>query len=351
LKNLDYYLEDLENRINEEEEELLYQEWVSFAEGRNDCAPFVPKVRTPSPPCVEWPEIKINDALKDENLMILSQFKLCSDILKNGTSNIMSVRANYGVGIIPSMFGAKVFEMPYEANCLPNVYPLEGGWNSTVAFLDSDYPSFENGWGKHVISVGEKYMEIKERYPKIGRYVRIDHPDCQGPMDLCELLWGSEIFVQFYDNPEDMLNILKKITEFYRIFLDYWFSIVPNQDAYHSYFGRLHKGAIAIRDDSCMNLSPSIYEEFVFPFDQELLSYFNGGLIHFCGRGDHFIRKMSETKHLYGIDMSQPHLNNMEVILSNTVDKGIVLLTVKGDFCSEENLRKNNHRYSLLSII
>lgn len=33
-----------------------------------------------------------------------------------------------------------------------------------------------------------------------------------------------------------------------------------------------------------MYLSPDVYREFIFPYHQELLSYFGGGAIHSCGR-------------------------------------------------------------------
>ncbi len=75
-----------------------------------------------------------------------------------------------------------------------------------------------------------------------------------------------------------------------------------------------------------MNLSPPMYEEFVRPHDQRIFDELGGGIIHFCGRGDHFIAAMSEMTGLYGIAMSQPHLNDMEVIYANTVDKGIGLV-------------------------
>jgi hypothetical protein len=75
-----------------------------------------------------------------------------------------------------------------------------------------------------------------------------------------------------------------------------------------------------------MNISPEIYREFSAPYDQKLLDYYDGGIVHFCGRGDHYIDIMSELDGLYGINMSQPECNDMEKIYKNTVDKGIKIL-------------------------
>ena len=51
-----------------------------------------------------------------------------------------------------------------------------------------------------------------------------------------------------------------------------------------------------------------------------------GGVIHFCGRGDHYIHLLKTIPNIYGVNMSQPHLNDMATIYQNTVDCGIQLL-------------------------
>jgi uroporphyrinogen-III decarboxylase len=79
-----------------------------------------------------------------------------------------------------------------------------------------------------------------------------------------------------------------------------------------------------------MNLSPEAYAQFIRPMDQRILDEFGGGQIHFCGRGDHFIEAMCQMNGLSAIAMSQPHLNDMEKIYRNTVDKGIKLLMFNG---------------------
>ncbi len=85
-----------------------------------------------------------------------------------------------------------------------------------------------------------------------------------------------------------------------------------------------HRGAIVLRDDSAMNLSPELYKEFAAPYDEELLKRFGGGVVHFCGRGDHYIEELCSIPYVTGVNMSQPHLNDMEKIYRNTVDKGLL---------------------------
>jgi uroporphyrinogen-III decarboxylase len=91
----------------------------------------------------------------------------------------------------------------------------------------------------------------------------------------------------------------------------------------------VHRGKILLRDDSAMNLSCAMYDEFIKPYDQRLLDELGGGGIHFCGKGDHFIESASSMRGLTCVDMSQPEYNDLEAILRNTVDKGINLLQLQ----------------------
>ena len=347
---LDQYLTDLENRLDSNQEEMLRQAWIDFADGKVEATgqPFCPPQRIPSAPSLTWPEININDALADEDLMVLSQFKMCSDQLASGSGLLLSVRANYGVGIVPSFFGAEPFIMPREMNCLPNVKPLAGGLTALEKLAADPIPDLDRGYGPHIFSIARRYVEIRQTYPKIGRYIRVDHPDGQGPFDVTELLWGSDIFYSLYDDPDLVHAVLRKITTFYRMFMDRWFQVMPVPDAYHAYFGRLHRGKITIRDDSAMNLSPELCRTFVHPYDAELLAHFGGGAIHFCGRGDHYIADMVQSAHLAAIDLSQPHLNDMDQILSQTIDRGINLHTSQTDSLRAIDLTRHAaHRLSV----
>ena len=63
------------------------------------------------------------------------------------------------------------------------------------------------------------------------------------------------------------------------------------------------------------------------PYDKKLLERYGGGVIHFCGRGDHYIELLSTLPQVYGINMSQPECNDMETIYKHTVEKGIKILS------------------------
>ena len=319
---LSRYLDDLEARLNVAEETRLREEWLSWTRHENACRPFLPGKRTPVPSTLEWPHVNINDAIQDDELSLYRELEGVHLNLTRGTNAILRVRANYGVGNVATAFGAPLFIMPYETDTLPNVRAL--GEEKAKALIEADLPPIDAGNFAAVLRIAARFQEIRRKYPKIAQCLRIEQPDLQGPMDNLELIWGSSLFYALYDEPETIHALLSHLTRFIERFMDYWLELFPNEYGVASYFRHIEKGAIAVRDDSAMNLSPDFYEEFIAPYDGKLLRKY-GGIVHFCGRGDHYIEKLASLEGLNGINMSQPHLNNMEKIFSSTIDRGIHL--------------------------
>ena len=135
------------------------------------------------------------------------------------------------------------------------------------------------------------------------------------------------MFLAFYDDTPLLTDFLQRATDHYVTFLRAWCDLVEPNLAYSTHWGLRLKGYPMIRNDSLMNLSPDCYTEFIRRHDARIIGEFGGrGAIHFCGRGDHFIEAMSQIEGLTAINLSQPHLNDMETIYAHTVDKGIKLI-------------------------
>lgn len=341
------YLDDLENRINEQEEEDLLKQWTGFAEGVFHGDIFMPRRKVSSPPRLTWPEININNALNDCDKMLLHQYKLCSTSIENADGSILSIRANYGTSIIPSLFDVELFIMDEIHNTLPTSRPIPGGIDAVKKLIDGGIPDIYGGYGRKVFETGRRMAEIKKEYDKIGRFVHIYHPDLQGPMDICELLVGSEIFILMLDYPELIHELLNLVTQTYIAFMKEWQKIVPQNSPYAVHWGMLHKGCIMLRDDSAMNISPAMFEEFVKPYDQRLFDEFGGGALHFCGRGDHYIESASGMTGLYAINMSQPEYNRLDVIFRNTLHRGISIIGFPEDAAKQELAKGTGFRSSL----
>ena len=319
-------MEDLQQRIDEQQERENYESWLDFL--RNECTDdiFIPPVRNPAPPKITWPEVSVNQAIKDVTAMLLQEFKGCSDVLTRGGSSRMNVRCNYGTGILPSLFGCELFMMDETLNELPAAKPL-GSSERVKAVLEKGIPDVRKGLGGKVFQSAERFLEAFEKYPVLKRNVALYHPDLQGPIDAAEVIWGSEIFYAFYDEPDMVRDLLSLITDTYIAFMRQWYALVGQAGEYSVHWGILYRGVLMLRDDSLVNLSPETYTKLIRPCDQKLFDEFGGvGAIHFCGRGDHYIEAMSEMAGLSAIAMSQPELNDMETIYRHTVDKGIKLI-------------------------
>src|SRR5690606_3411605 len=152
-----------------------------------------------------------------------------------------------------------------------------------------------------------------QRYPKIGRWVHIYHPDLQGPMDVLEMLWGSDYFLELIDRPDLVHAFLDLITRTYEAVMRRWLEIVPpDRDGWSTHWNLAIRGTLMLRNGSAMPPPPDAFVQSTSPYDQRLLDAFGGGAMHACGRIDHFIAPASAMRGLYGFNMTQPHLNDME---------------------------------------
>ena len=339
-------IEDIERRIDPETEDDFKKQWEDFLYDRFDGDIFVPKRKKLSPPAVKISGININDAINDYDLMMRAQMTMVSGALNREVNNL-AVRANYGTGIMTSIFGAEVFMMPRENNTLPTTKSLNDT-EKLCAIVDKGAPDIMNGFGRNVFEFGELCREVFAKYPKINKYVTVYHPDTQGPLDILELLWGGEMFYAMYDEPELVHDAMKLVTDTYKSVMDKWYEMFPKKTDLNPHWANLwHRGAILIRSDSAMNISPEQYSEFSAPYDSHLLEYYGGGAIHFCGRGDHYIDIMSQFPLLYGINMSQPEYNDMEKIYQSTVDKGIKILAFRKDQALNDISREGGFHHNL----
>ncbi len=337
---LEKCLNDLEERISTDIEDELYRQWVDFVEGRFGGDLFNPQRRAKLPAGFNWVEeaarhfggsvaklgqFPVNDALESYEIMALQQYYAASYNLENGNGLLMTIRSNYGTCIMPSLFGAKLYIMPEETNTLPTNYPLD--YAEIAELVEAGIPNLDGGLSAKVFEMAEFFKYINSRYPKIAKYVHIIHPDLQGVMDVCELLWGSGLLLALYQEPQLVKSLFSLVCDTYIAFMEKWERALPFADDYNVHWGVLHKGKIILRSDSVMNISPQMYEEFEFPYQQKLLNHFTGGL-HSCGRCDHYYNKAAEIEGLFTVNLSQPEYNDMEKIYVGTVDKGKTIFSL-----------------------
>lgn len=324
---LEHYLAKFERLIDPRREERIAERFQHiFCWEDVECLPFC---WSDLPPVADqdWPDYPYNDTFIDREKMLLSQ--LCPAFLHYATGDDypLGIRANYGTVILPSILGAR---WQLTDNSMPWAHHLEGR-DDIRRLIDAGIPASRSGLGAACLDTANYYREVLSAYPGLAGAVRIYHPDLQGPFDVAHLLWGPDIFLALYDCPEMVHELLGLVTQTYIAWLKQWKVALGEENAWTVHWNIWQRGGVMLRDDTAVMLSAKQYREFVQPYDQQVLDVF-GGCIHFCGRGDQFVGDMTQSSHLYGLNITQPELNNMTRIWEMCQTRQIVLLDINESY-------------------
>lgn len=321
MSQLQRYLAKFEKAIDPDRYEAIEQAYRDlFAWQEMDPLPFI---WSSLPPVADddWPIPAYNDTFVDRELMLLDQLRPCFLHHQTGDQFPLCIRTNYGTVILPSILGA---QWQLTENSMPWAHHLPDR-NAIRALVDGGVPNLRDGLGGTCFDTASYYHEALAPYPKLARYCRIYHPDLQGPFDVAHLLWGPDIFLSLYDEPELVHSLLDLVTETYIAYLQAWRAHVGEDEPWTAHWTFLMRGGAMLRDDTPVMLRTAQYEEFVKPYDQRVLDAF-GGCIHYCGCGDAFIESMSTSRNLYGINISQPDWNDMDRFWRAVTTNSLVVL-------------------------
>jgi len=324
-RDLAPWLDDLEARIDAADEDRLLGEWKAFAAGEWKEPLFRPRRSRQAPPAIVWPAIPIDEAVDDPRSMLLRQFAGCSQRLASGDGGLMCVRSDYGTGIMPSFFGVPVVKMPRTMDTLPGTLPL--GSEAMRPLAAAGAPPLSAGLWPLVREIGAAFVACLAPRPKLRRHVHVYHPDMQGPMDVLEMVWGSECFTAFVEDAELAHTLLDLITGTYERAMADWDAVVPDRDpGFCAHWGMMHRGHIMLRDDSAMNLSPRMFRELIAPYDARLLERCGGGAMHACGRTGHYLGQATALPGLRAFNFGQPEMNDPKVIQRDVIDRKVPIV-------------------------
>ncbi len=272
--------------------------------------------------------------------MMYNELVSCVPHIQSGTG-IPMIRANYGVGTLPSLFGltCKILN-----NNMPWVEHVTK--DQVKEIISKGIPNLDTGFGRRLTLTHEFYQEKLEKYPKCRDFIKIYHPDFQGPLDVAHLIYGSDIYMDMYDEPELVHELLELVTDTYieimkrtkkeindeygencfhwshlyggmydepelvhellELVTDTYIEIMKRtkkeiNDEYGEncfHWSHLYGGHVVVRNDSAVNISADMYKEFVQPYDEKILEAFGGGSIHYCGKADQWVFDMLRTKNL-----------------------------------------------------
>ena len=219
--------------------------------------------------------------------------------IESDSDGIPMIRANYGVGILPSAFGVNCRIVNDSMPWCDSV-----GREGAQKILLKGMPDIGAGFGQKVLDAYAFFKEQLSAYPKCKQAIKLYHPDYQGAFDIAHLIFGADIYWELYDDPDFVCDLMQLISQTYVRNLKFIKQLIQDEtEGYVYHWGHLFPGSVVLRDDSAVNLSKDMYNEFIAPFNNQILSEFGSGSVHFCGRADQWVFEMAKQPKILGYNV------------------------------------------------
>ena len=283
---------------------------------------------TEAPELNNFVHYTLKDQFFNKEKMILEQLKGLVGFAKAGGDAQFSIRANLGVGVVPSIFGLKpIFTQDDQMPWFVRMDPFGKGTLSKEEVQNLDIPGDIRNRG--LIPTAIEYIEYFKS--KIKNGVNIYCFDTQGPFDIAHLIRGPQIYTDLYDDPEFVHRLMDISTRVY-IETTKIFKEAAGEPLCSGYHGSLclymDGGGVRLCDDSSTNLSPHLFREFSLPYIKRALSPFGGGWVHFCGNSNHLLDMYLEVEEIKGLNFGNPEKYDYESIMTKMISKGKFYLGV-----------------------
>ena len=188
------------------------------------------------------------------------------------TALTKTVPWNPGVTMEPSLFGVKAVYQPDKE-----------AWESHESYLVSDYsdlaslktPDFyDNEAMRHIHSMYRQLCEITDR---VAPDFSISFPRWRrSPFgNACSLRGMERLCLDFYENPDFVHELMSFVT----------CSRMEWENSCNSFLGQSCNSCILANDEvNCPTVSPSLYEQFIMPYEKQLIEYYGEfEYFHSCG--------------------------------------------------------------------
>jgi len=258
-------------------------------------------------PVPGWPTFSYREGFYDMEKMLLNELSQVWVGAHVRDDRMYTIRANYGVGIVPSMFGCEI--VLTDDNAMPWCYPISDKVVDEV--LESGEVDIEAGLGSKVAETMRFYQDVLSDYENISRCVNIYCCDTQGPFDIAHLVMGPRIYTEVYDNPDRVHRLLEITSQTYiRVTRAQKELTGEGYDwSYHSQM--MSRGGTRLCDDTATNLSTACYREFLKGYNERVLCELGGGWVHYCGDGRQIRSEVLSTRGALGINFGNPEMQDI----------------------------------------
>lgn len=206
---------------------------------------------------------------------------------------IPSVTARYGIAEHSAFMGG---EVSFTENTSWHHQYVEDYSNYTLSKMDES-----NIW-RNIVIEGMKYLKSKVKDEFFVRYRGAD-----GPLDIVNALRGNDIFYDFYDEEDGILELTSKsadaiiymLKEQQKIVTQYKGFVISGFDVLMpvGYAGHLSVDATTM-------LSDEMFRKFEIPFLERIADSFDGLFFHTHSVGSHVLPAISEIKKIKFMEIS-----------------------------------------------
>jgi len=200
----------------------------------------------------------------------------------------------YGTGVTASAFGVGV-------DFLPKMDPT------------TEVPDFPNpdDIDKMTIPDFEKAGIMPKVLETINYFMaNSDLPVCftdnHGPLTLAVQIIGyDKLFYWMHDYPKKIHALMDLLSDTVIEWVKFQKQIIgqPLSHCFGNQGVYVPEGVgVWFSDDDAVIISDTLYKEFVVPYNEKILKFFDGGIIHFCGNGNQHIENFKSMEYLRGIN-------------------------------------------------
>ncbi len=279
----------------------------------------IPTVITYPLPVSEWPLYTLKEIIFDRDKMLLNELRPLYASAKLKDDRLYGIRANYGTGLVASLFGCPIHVFDH---ALPIATALP--CRSLETLLDRGIPEIESGYMGQALETVAYFREVLSPYHQLSRNIGSQLLDIQGPFDNACIVCGSQIFLDLYDRPRWVHDILQLMTDT----IDRVVTIHREIDGcpMEEHDGAWnHLGGICVRNDSTVNLSGEQYNNHVAPFDRRLYGK-TSGWMHWCGQASQWWPHVLEIPGLNGVNPYQGEYYNLKELYLQSREAGVAIV-------------------------
>lgn len=155
----------------------------------------------------DWPLFPFAEAFDDPEKMFWNELSECYSSCRIGDDRPLTIRPNYGPGVVASLFGAPT-RITGGDRAFTEALPHE----RIEELLRQDVPDVRTDLGGRVLRTARLFVDWLQEYPALRGGIHVYCCDNQGPFDTTHLIMGAGIYYAVVDDPSAVHALLTRVT-------------------------------------------------------------------------------------------------------------------------------------------